>query len=70
MSDTMYKLQKLERERHKLYKMASHNQLNPGERERISDITSQLQVLWDQHRREDAAARWGAASMSKGKKSA
>ncbi len=70
MGDTMYKLQTLERERHKLYKLASHNQLSASERERISEITSQLQGLWDQHRREDAAARWGAASMSKGKRSA
>lgn len=70
MSDTMYKLQKLERERHRLYKLASHNQLSTSERGRISEITAQLQSLWDQHRREDAALRWGAESMAKGKRSA
>jgi len=67
MDDTLYKLQKLERERHELYKRASHGQLDANGRQRLSQIGSELEVLWNQHRREDAAKRWGPASMARRK---
>lgn len=63
MQDTMHTITKLELERHELYKLAGHRQLNPKQRSRISEIAGELTTLWDQHRREDAARRWGSRSM-------
>jgi hypothetical protein len=57
--DTIHQIQRLERERHELYKAAGHRLLTPKQRERIGELANQLYVLWDQHRRDDAARRWG-----------
>ncbi|MEM6284090.1 MAG: hypothetical protein AAF787_17995 [Chloroflexota bacterium] len=69
--DTMMQIIKLEKERQELYRLASHNQLPSARRDRFGQIANELNVLWDQHRREDAARRWGARSMvsQKGKSS-
>ncbi len=63
--NTMHKIIKLEHERHELYKLAGHRQLTAKQRERITQIAGELTILWDQHRREDAARRWGPRSMSR-----
>jgi hypothetical protein len=60
--DTMHKIQKLEMERHDLFKKAGNGKANAADRDRIGEITSQLYILWDQHRRDDAVRRWGARS--------
>lgn len=67
MNDTMSQIQKLELERHELYKLAAHNKITPKQRDRIPQLASELNLLWDQHRREDAARRWGPRSMTQPK---
>ncbi len=62
--ETMHEITKLEMERHELYKLAGHNMANAKQRERIQEIKGKLDTLWDQHRREDAARRWGTRSVT------
>jgi hypothetical protein len=59
--DTLYKIQKAELERHELYKKAGNSKASAADVARIQELTNQLMVLWDQHRREDAQRRWGAS---------
>lgn len=60
--DAIHKIQKLELERHELFKKAGNGKAKADDRARIGEITNQLYILWDQHRREDAVRRWGARS--------
>lgn len=57
--DTLYKIQKAELERHELYKKAGNSKASAADVARIQELASQLSILWDQHRREDAQRRWG-----------
>jgi hypothetical protein len=62
--DTTHEIAKLELERHDLYKLAGHNMISNKQRERIQEIKGKLDMLWDQHRREEAARRWGTRSAT------
>jgi len=68
--DTLYKIQKAELERHELYKKAGNSKASAADVARIQELTSQLSVLWDQHRREDAQRRWGESRGAAKKTSA
>lgn len=67
MDDTLYQIQKLERERHNLYLKLGRGEGNAEDRIRVAQMADQLGVLWDRHRREDAARRWGARSVTRQK---
>ena len=54
---TLPMIDKLADERLRLYEQASEHALTPEQRQRISEISDRLPVLWDQYRRELAAQR-------------
>ncbi|MBZ0294939.1 MAG: hypothetical protein K8L99_20420 [Anaerolineae bacterium] len=56
--DTMQQIQALSTERFDLWRLAGKQQLTTTQKTRIDHITGELAVLWDRHRREDAARRW------------
>lgn len=47
-------IQHLANERHMLYRLAGKQHLTPAQKQRLDEITAQLPVLWDLHRREVA----------------
>ncbi|GAB4517048.1 MAG: hypothetical protein OHK0046_23300 [Anaerolineae bacterium] len=55
MDETMGLIHKLANERLELYMLAGHTRLTDTQRYRVQEITDQLAVLWDRHRRELAA---------------
>jgi hypothetical protein len=61
--ETMQQIITLEKERQELYRLASSKPLPAARRDRFGQIVNELNTLWDQHRREDAARRHGARSM-------
>lgn len=56
MNETFDLINRLSEERFNLYRLASKQHLTVEQQSRLSEITNQLPVLWDQHRRERAAA--------------
>jgi hypothetical protein len=61
------KLQRLEYERHQLYKAAGNRTISPKQRERIGEISAELYEAWDAYRREVAAVRRGEPSDRQGR---
>ncbi|MBI1257644.1 MAG: hypothetical protein GC204_09250 [Chloroflexi bacterium] len=57
MSETFNHINQLSDERLNLYRLAGKQHLNNAQRERITEITNQLEVLWDQYRRESVVSR-------------
>jgi hypothetical protein len=56
MSETFNLINQLSGERFDLYRLASKRHLTGAQLERITHLTNQLEVLWDQYRREVASA--------------
>jgi hypothetical protein len=50
--DTMHEIHKLSNERLLLWRLAGKGLASPEKRRRIEEITNQLPILWDKHRRE------------------
>lgn len=61
MTETFRQINQLSDERFNLYRLAGKQHLTEVQRARITEITHQLEVLWDQHRREEARAQRLAA---------
>lgn len=59
MDETLALIHQHANERHELYKLAGHQRLTTEQVNRIQYLTDHLAVLWDQHRREVAAQRYG-----------
>ena len=57
MSETFNHINQLSDERLNLYRLAGKQHLSDAQHERITEITNQLEVLWDQYRREVAVGR-------------
>ncbi len=55
MSETFDLINRLSDERFNLYRLASKQHLTVEQQNRLSEITNQLPVLWDEHRREMAS---------------
>ena len=55
MNETMSRINQLSEERLNLYRLAGKQHLNSTQQARIPEITNQLEVLWDQYRREVAS---------------
>ncbi|MCC6803009.1 MAG: hypothetical protein IT319_09000 [Anaerolineae bacterium] len=60
MNETFNQITQLSDERFNLYRLAGKQHLSASQLERITQITNQLEVLWDQHRREVASAHRSA----------
>ncbi len=58
MDETMNLINRLANERLKLYIQAGRQQLNQPQKERVAQITNELAILWDRHRRELADLTW------------
>lgn len=58
MNETLDLIQKFANERHLLYRLAAHQHLTPEQQKRLSELDMRLPMLWDEHRREVASARW------------
>ncbi len=56
MNETFNLINLLSDERFGLYRLASKQHLAGAQHDRITQITNQLEVLWDQYRREVASA--------------
>jgi len=65
MEDTMAKIQALAKERFNLFLLAGHQHLTRDQQERVQRITADLDVLWDQHRRELAAQVWSRPQLQR-----
>ena len=52
MSETLNHINQLSDERLNLYRLAGKQHLSKTQHERLTEITHQLEALWDQHRRE------------------
>jgi len=57
MHETFDHINQLSDERFNLYRLAGKQHLTVAQHERISEITNQLEVLWDQYRREGVTGR-------------
>ena len=57
MNETFNHINQLSDERLNLYRLAGKQHLSNTQRERITEITNQLEVLWDQYRRETVSGR-------------
>ena len=55
MDDTLNQIHRLANERHMLYRQAAKQELTPQQQQHIREITDNLTLLWDKHRREFAA---------------
>ncbi|HVU13513.1 MAG TPA: hypothetical protein VHD90_19675 [Phototrophicaceae bacterium] len=53
----MNRINQLSDERRDLYRLAGKQHLSSTQQARIPEITNQLEVLWDQYRREVASER-------------
>lgn len=60
MGETFSQINQLSEERFGLYRLAGKQHLSAEQLERITQITNQLEVLWDQYRREVASAHRSA----------
>ncbi len=56
MNETFNHINQLSDERFSLYRLAGKQHLNAAQHIRISEITNQLEVLWDQYRRESVVS--------------
>ncbi|MBE0688962.1 MAG: hypothetical protein IH587_02425 [Anaerolineae bacterium] len=65
MDETMAKINALATERFNLYLLAGHQHLTRDQQERMQRITADLDVLWDQHRRELAARVWSRPQLQR-----
>lgn len=61
MSETFQKINQLSEERLSLYRLAGKQHLKNAQVARLTEITHELEVLWDQHRREEASVHRPAA---------
>ena len=52
MNETFDRINQLSDERLNLYRLAGKQHLTAAQHERLTEITNQLPVLWDQYRRE------------------
>lgn len=52
MDETLDRIHQLANERHRLWRLAGKNQITDQQRRRIDEITNELPLLWDKHRRE------------------
>ena len=52
MNETFNHINQLSDERTSLYRLAGKQHLSAAQLSRITEITNQLEVLWDQYRRE------------------
>lgn len=59
MSETLQRINQLSEERLSLYRLAGKRHLTADQHKRLSEIPGQLEVLWDQHRREVASSHRG-----------
>ena len=57
MNETFNRINQLSDERFNLYRLAGKQHLTVAQHERITEITNQLEVLWDQYRREGVTAQ-------------
>lgn len=57
MDETMQRIHEMANERLRLYTLASKQRLTDAQQARIREITDQLPLMWDRHRRELAARR-------------
>ena len=55
MTTTLDLIQKIATERQNLYRQASEQHLTPVQLQRLHEITNELPILWDRHRREVAS---------------
>lgn len=53
--DTLAQIHRVSNERFNLFRLAGKQHLTPEQHNRIQEITAQLPILWDQHRREMAS---------------
>ena len=60
-SETFRQINQLSEERLGLYRLAGKQHMTEAQRARIIEIKHQLEVLWDQHRREEVKAHRPAA---------
>lgn len=51
-SETLERIQAVANERQALWRLAGRGQISAAQRQRIDEITNELPVLWDRHRRE------------------
>ena len=56
MNETFNLINQLSEERLNLYRLAGKQHLTSAQQARIPEITNQLEVLWDQYRREVASS--------------
>lgn len=61
MSETFQKINQLSEERLSLYRLGGKQHLKNAQVSRLNEIKHELEVLWDQHRREEASVRRPAA---------
>jgi hypothetical protein len=59
MNETFQRINQLSDERLNLYRLAGKQHLNAEQQKRLSEISGQLEVLWDQHRREVVSSHRG-----------
>ena len=56
MYETLPLIQKLANERFELYLLAGKQHLSPAQQQQLEMLNARLPMLWDEHRREVAAA--------------
>jgi hypothetical protein len=61
-SETLQQINRLSDERLSLYRLAGKQHLSAEQHQRLTEIPAQLEVLWDQHRREVASVHRGERS--------
>ncbi|MCA9903401.1 MAG: hypothetical protein KC547_06060 [Anaerolineae bacterium] len=65
MDETMAKINALATERFNLFLLAGRQHLTTAQRERVQRITADLDVLWDQYRRELAGSLWSRPQLQR-----
>ena len=65
MNETMQQIQKMANERQYLWRLAGQREISPEQRQRIGEITTRLDILWDQYRREYAASKNSQAASAR-----
>ena len=55
MNETFNRINQLSDERLNLYRLAGKQRLSAAQQQRLQEIPNQLEVLWDQYRREVAS---------------
>ncbi len=59
MNETFNEINRLSEERLNLYRLAGKQHLTAAQQQRLSEVPNQLEVLWDQYRREVASEHRG-----------